>query len=202
MLWLIRGGWTFLDCILHVASFPSDWTKIHTIVQKWQNYTTKKSHDSVLIGSSYPANLGLYGTKDLPELDIVVNFGLVPESPSGFYTAANFKTIITDYIKKLSKDNWPSWALTCWVNGRVGSNVDSKLARSLEALLLMLPGTPIVFYGDEIGMQNVNNAGNAAVDINKAPMQWENSTNGGWYIYRAELQTVPDFQCSTVKPYI
>ena len=72
----------------------------------------------------------------------------------------------------------------------------------MEALLLMLPGTPIVFYGDEIGMQNVNNAGNAAVDINKAPMQWENSTNGGWYIYRAELQTVPDFQCSTVKPYI
>ena len=155
-----------------------DWRRIHEIVQKWHNYTTKKSPNSILIGSSHPANLKLYGTKEHPELNIVVNFELVGEN-SAFYTAANFKDIITNYIEKLSEGNWPSWALTSWVHGRVGSNVDGKFARSLEALLLMLPGTPIVFYGDEIGMQNVNVTGNPAED-NKAPMQWEDSKNAGF----------------------
>ena len=129
------------------------------------------------MGSSHPANLTLYGTKERPELNIVVNFELVGEN-SAFYTAANFKNVITKYINKL-KGNWPSWALTSWVHGRVGSNVNGKLVRSLEALLLMLPGTPIVFYGDEIGMQNVNVTEDPAKD-NKAPMQWENSKNAGW----------------------
>ena len=136
-----------------------------------------------MIGSSHPANLDLYGTNNKTGLDIVLNFELVYDSHDGmasdFYTAANFKTIINDYIGKLSKDNWPSWALTSWVHGRVGSNVDSKLARSLQALLLTLPGTPIVFYGDEIGMLNVNNTGNSPEDVNKAPMQWNTETSGG-----------------------
>ena len=168
----------FMISYIH-APFFSDWNKIHAIVQKWQNYTRKSNPDSILIGSSHPANLDLYGTTDRPELDIVVNFNLV-SSGSNFYTAAEFNKIITDYIKQLSKDNWPSWALTSWVHGRVGSNVDGKLAKSLEALLLTLPGTPIVFYGDEIGMMNVNNTGNTAEDINKAPMHWDSSKNAGW----------------------
>lgn len=157
---------------------PRDWDKILTVVQKWQNYTTKKNPDSILIGSSHPAGLSLYGTKDMPGLDIVVNFRLVYNgTTSEFYTAANFKDIITKYINSLSEGNWPSWALTSWLHGRVASNVNSKLAESLEALLLMLPGTPIVFYGDEIGMKNVNNTGNLPDDINKAPMQWSTGTS-------------------------
>ena len=162
-----------------------DWTKIHTIVEKWQNYTTKKNSNSILIGSSHPANLALYGTKARPQLDIVVNFNLVYDTHAGskdtFYTAANFKKIITEYVQKLSTGNWPSWALTSWVHGRVGSNVDAKLAKSLQALLVMLPGTPIVFYGDEIGMENVNNTDNDDEEINRAPMQWNNSKHAGRY---------------------
>ena len=162
-----------------------DWNKIHTIVQKWQNYTTKKNPNSILIGSSHPANLKLYGTKEHPELNIVVNFKLVGENSFfAFYTAENFKKVITEYINNLSEGNWPSWALTSWVHSRVGSNVDGKLARSLEALLLTLPGTPIVFYGDEIGMRNVNVTDNPAVD-NKAPMQWNSSKNAGFTTKRS-----------------
>ena len=166
--------------------FLLDWGKIHMIVEKWQNYTTKINQNSILIGSSQPANLELYGTEELPELDVVLNFNLVYDSHAGnrtadFYSAENFKDIITQYIEKLSEGNWPSWALTSWVHGRVGSNIDAKLARSLQALLVTLPGTPIAFYGDEFGMKNVNNSG-PAVDMNKAPMQWDDLKNGGWYL--------------------
>jgi glycosidase len=130
-----------------------------------------------LVGSSHPANLDLYGTKEHPEFDIVVNFELVLDNRAS-YTAANFKKIITEYLDKLNTGNWPSWALTSWVHPRVGSNVDAKLARSLEALLLMLPGTPIVFYGDEIGMLDVNTTGRPVID-NKAPMQWDSTKMAG-----------------------
>ena len=161
------------------ASFLSDWSKIHTIVEKWQNYTKKINQNSVLIGSSTSANQDLYGKKDRPELDVVLNFDLVGNMPD-FYTAANFKAIIFQYIKKLSEGNWPSWALTSWDSSRIGSNVDAKLAKSLQALLVTLPGTPVAFYGDEFGMMDVNNS-DPAVDMNKAPMQWDNSNQGGWY---------------------
>lgn len=126
------------------------------------------------MGSTHPANLSSYGMKKNPELDIIVKY-LVPHD--GNYTAEKFKDLI---MEKLSENNWPSWALTSWVHERVGSKVSSKLACSLGALLLTIPGTPIVFYGDEIGMQNVNNSGNA-------PMQWDNSKNAGWYIYNVEF---------------
>ena len=138
----------------------------------------------MLIGSSSNANQDLYGRKDHPELDVVLNFNLVYDSSGGstsdFYTAAKFKDIISQYIKKLSEGNWPSWALTSWDSSRIGSNVDAKLAKSLQALLVTLPGTPVAFYGDEFGMMDVNNS-DPAVYMNKAPMQWDNSNQGGWY---------------------
>ncbi|MFL6056971.1 MAG: alpha-amylase family protein [Actinoallomurus sp.] len=55
---------------------------------------------------------------------------------------------------------------------------DPRRIRLVLALTLALPGTPIILYGDEIGMgEDLSLHGRLAV---RTPMQWSNHPNGGF----------------------
>jgi maltose alpha-D-glucosyltransferase/alpha-amylase len=57
------------------------------------------------------------------------------------------------------------------------------------ALLLSLPGSPVLYYGDEIGMgDNLMLPGPAAV---RTPMQWTSERAGGFSVAEQEQLTVP-----------
>ncbi len=55
---------------------------------------------------------------------------------------------------------------------------DRRQAELLHALLLSLPGTPILYYGDEIGMGDNIYLGDR--DGVRTPMQWNPDRNGGF----------------------
>ena len=55
---------------------------------------------------------------------------------------------------------------------------DRRQAELLHALLLSLPGTPILYYGDEIGMGDNIYLGDR--DGVRTPMQWSPDRNGGF----------------------
>jgi trehalose synthase len=55
---------------------------------------------------------------------------------------------------------------------------DPRRIRMVYSLLFSLPGTPVLFYGEEIGMgENLNEHGRMAV---RTPMQWNAGRNGGF----------------------
>lgn len=55
---------------------------------------------------------------------------------------------------------------------------DPRRIRMVYSLLFSLPGTPVIFYGEEIGMgENLDLEGRMAV---RTPMQWTAGTNGGF----------------------
>jgi glycosidase len=55
---------------------------------------------------------------------------------------------------------------------------DPRRIRMAYSLLFTLPGTPVLFYGEEIGMgENIEAAGRSAV---RTPMQWTADRNGGF----------------------
>ncbi|MDQ0644192.1 alpha-amylase family protein [Microbacterium murale] len=55
---------------------------------------------------------------------------------------------------------------------------DPRRIRMAYSLLFTLPGTPVLFYGEEIGMgENVEVSGREAV---RTPMQWSADRNGGF----------------------
>lgn len=55
---------------------------------------------------------------------------------------------------------------------------DPRRIRMAYSLLFSLPGTPVLFYGEEIGMgENPDLAGRLSV---RTPMQWSDSRNGGF----------------------
>ncbi|HEX2074343.1 MAG TPA: alpha-amylase family protein [Geodermatophilus sp.] len=55
---------------------------------------------------------------------------------------------------------------------------DPRRIRMVYSLLFSLPGTPVLFYGEEIGMgENLDAEGRLAV---RTPMQWSAEANGGF----------------------
>jgi trehalose synthase len=55
---------------------------------------------------------------------------------------------------------------------------DQRRIRFVYSLLFSMPGTPVLFYGEEIGMgENLEREGRMAV---RTPMQWNGGRNGGF----------------------
>ncbi len=55
---------------------------------------------------------------------------------------------------------------------------DPDRLRMVYSLMFSLPGTPVLFYGEELGMgEDLRQKGRAAV---RTPMQWNNEKNGGF----------------------
>lgn len=66
---------------------------------------------------------------------------------------------------------------------------DPRRVRMVYALLFALPGTPTLFYGEEIGMgENLDVPGRLAV---RTPMQWTSGRNGGFSSARPSRLAAP-----------
>ena len=66
---------------------------------------------------------------------------------------------------------------------------DPRHVRMVYSLLFSLPGTPVLFYGEEIGMgENLAQSGRLAV---RTPMQWNAAANGGFSKARARRLVAP-----------
>jgi len=69
---------------------------------------------------------------------------------------------------------------------------DRRRIELMNGMLLSLPGTPIIYYGDEIGMGDNTNLG----DRNgvRTPMQWNGGWNGGFSAADPESLYAPPIQ--------
>jgi maltose alpha-D-glucosyltransferase/alpha-amylase len=66
---------------------------------------------------------------------------------------------------------------------------DRRSIELMNGMLMSLPGTPIIYYGDEIGMgDNINLGDRNGV---RTPMQWNGETNAGFSAARSERLYAP-----------
>jgi alpha-glucosidase len=110
------------------------------------------------------------------------------------WSARSIERIVEDYEKALPKGAWPNWVLGNHDRPRVASRVGPEQARVAAMLLLTLRGTPTLYYGDEIGMQQVaiapedvrdpfeKNVPGIGVgrDGCRTPMQWDATRHAGF----------------------
>ena len=105
---------------------------------------------------------------------------------------------------------WPCYVLSnhdnprhAWRYGRgITDGERDARAKVAAALLLTLRGTPFIYYGEEIGMQDVPIAREQAWDLAfdrgtrdaaRTPMCWDDSRNAGFSSGRPWLPVGPDF---------
>ena len=71
------------------------------------------------------------------------------------WNARGIAAFVDRYLAVLPPGAWPNWVLGNHDTPRVASRLGPAQARVAAMLLLTLPGTPVLYYGDEIGMTDV-----------------------------------------------
>jgi alpha-glucosidase len=134
-----------------------------------------------------------YGRGD--ELHLAFNF------PPLFapWKAAAWREQIERTMRELDpRDAWPTWALSNHDNKRHRTRYGSEArARAAAVLLLGLRGTPFLYAGEELGLEDAVVPRARAVDPGgrdgcRAPIPWEDGATHGWVTREAWLPWPPD----------
>ncbi|XP_040080662.1 neutral and basic amino acid transport protein rBAT [Oryx dammah] len=133
-------------------------------------------------GESITETMVYYGLPFIQEADFPFNSYLSKlDKPSG----NSVSEVITSWLENMPEGKWPNWMTGGPDNVRLTSRLGEKYVNVMNMLVFTLPGTPITYYGEEIGMRNILAANlNETYDIgtlfSKSPMQWDNSSNAGF----------------------
>ncbi len=139
--------------------------------------------DTVLIGEvgvRHPERrLAYHGTDD--EFQLIFDFGFLdcPWSATAFRAAGDRLAAVPDPAR------WPTHVLSSHDISRHATRLGPAHARAAAVLLLTLPGTAFVYYGEEIGMTDVAVPPELAADPDgrdpeRTPMQWDASPGAGF----------------------
>lgn len=126
----------------------------------------------------------------------------IPENTQWCTFLRNHDELTLEMVTE-SERNWlwknyapdPRMRLNLGIRRRLAPLLDNHFGKIVLAnsLLFTLPGSPIVYYGDEIGMGD--NVGLKDRDGVRTPMQWDKSKNGGFSsaeaLYAPVIDTEP-----------
>jgi alpha-glucosidase len=171
--------------------YNSDRPEVHDLVAQMRAVVDEFPL-RVLIGEIYlpvPQLMTYYGS-GLKGADLPFNFHLLQCA----WTADAVKQVISEYYSALPHGAWPNWVLGNHDQPRIASRIGAQQARVAAMLLLTLPGTVTLYYGEEIGMTNVpippeevqdpaekNEPGlGQGRDPERTPMPWDGSAAAGF----------------------
>ena len=194
---------------LYTANRP----ETHEIVAEMRTLLDGYSGDRLLIGEIYlPIDeLVTYygagvpqGTETAPQdltnaaitgprlkgAQLPFNFHLIQTA----WKADSIACLVRDYEAALPPGAWPNWVLGNHDQMRLASRIGPEQARVAAMLLLTLRGTPTLYYGDELGMQDgvipldqvhdpaeKNQPGiGMGRDPERTPMLWDASASAGF----------------------
>lgn len=160
--------------------------------------------ERVLIGEIYlpVERLVAYYGAALDGAHLPFNFALL-ETP---WDAREIEALVARYEAALPEGGWPNWVLGNHDRPRILKRVGPDQARVAAMLLLTLRGTPTLYYGDEIGMaqvdvpperiqdpyeKNVPGLGLGRDGV-RTPMQWDGSVFAGFSDVEPWLPLAPD----------
>lgn len=193
-----------------LATYNTDRPEVHDIIGRMRAVLDEYG-EKMMVGEIY-----------LPIERLMTYYGA---QGSGVHLPFNFQLIelpwharvvadaIDSYEAALPPFGWPNWVLGNHDNTRIASRVGIAQARVAAMLLLTLRGTPTMYYGDELGMQNVpippdrvqdpfekNVPGlGHGRDPERTPMQWSPTTNAGFTSGEPWLPIASDYESRNVE---
>ena len=131
--------------------YNSNRPEVHEVVAEMRALIDSYS-GRVLIGEIYLPikDLMAYYGQSLNGANLPFNF-LLLQCP---WNAQAVAQVISEYMTTLPQGAWPNWVLGNHDNARIATRVGLSQATIAAMLLLTLPGTLTIYYGDEIGMTN------------------------------------------------
>jgi alpha-glucosidase len=190
-----------------IPEYTTDHPNLPEIIREMRVVTDE--HDGrLLIGEAYLPVARLvtyYGAGQ--GLHMPFNFQLVTMP----WDAGLIGEVVTTYEGHLPENAWPNWVLGNHDQKRVATRVGDAQARVAAMLLLTLRGTPTIYYGDELGMHDVDIPPERRVDPawhdgsgygrdpGRTPMQWSAGEGAGFTTGRPWLPIAADAATRNVE---
>ena len=190
--------------------YSEDRPEMLEILREMRTLADSYEGDRVLIGEVFlplERMLSYYGP-DLDGVHLPFNFGLILLAK---WEASAVRRLIEDYEAALPEGAWPNWVLGNHDGPRIADRVGEGRARLVQMLLLTLRGTPTLYYGDEIGMRDVEippelvrdpqeiGSPGYGRDPVRTPMQWDASPNAGFTTGTPWLPAADDYTATNVE---
>lgn len=131
----------------------ADQPEVHEVIREMRAVFDEYD-DRVMIGEIYlpVEKLVQYYGEEMSGAHLPFNFQLILAP----WDARHIEQLIEEYEAALPNGGWPNWVLGNHDQHRIASRVGPEQARVAAMLLLTLRGTPTLYYGDEIGMHDVD----------------------------------------------
>jgi alpha-glucosidase len=184
-----RPGMGEMHKVLQLNS--TDQPEVHELCAEMRKLADSHG-DRLLVGEIYLPieKLVTYYGSDLSGVHLPFNFQLV-DAP---WNARGLGEMIARYEAALPPGGWPNWVLGNHDRPRVAARVGEAQTRVAAMLLLTLRGTPTIYYGDEIGVGDVEIPADRVQDPRelrepgiglgrdpvRTPMAWDGSPQAGF----------------------
>ncbi|MEW1724508.1 alpha-amylase family glycosyl hydrolase [Streptomyces sp. NPDC093109] len=177
----------------HVHNFNQP--EVHDVYRDWRRRAEERPEPPLLLGETWVARVDelapYYGDNDQLQLGFNFPFIFAP------FEAPALARVVADSLASFPAGSCPVWAgsnhdlprlATRWAGG------DSRKTRLAQTILATLPGTFVLYYGDELGMTDSDipphqqrdpltaggKNGQWPRDNARAPMRWDRTANGGF----------------------
>jgi alpha-glucosidase len=184
--------------------YSCDTAEVHGVIAGMRR-VAEEFPDRLLIGEAYLPfdRLAAYYGREGGGVHLPFNFALI-QAP---WTARALDDLIARYEASLPEGAWPNWVLSNHDRPRIAGRVGPDQARVAAMLLLTLRGTPTLYYGDEIGMAQVEVPPERVMDPwekrvpglglgrdgARTPMQWDSGPFAGFSTVEPWLPLADDF---------
>ncbi|MFO1062609.1 MAG: alpha-amylase family glycosyl hydrolase [Pirellulales bacterium] len=193
-----------------LATYTTDRPEVHDIIERMRELLDEYPQ-RMMVGEIYlPIErlMTYYGAHG-SGVHLPFNFQLI-NIP---WHARTIASVIDQYEAALPEHGWPNWVLGNHDQPRLASRIGAEQARIGGMMLLTLRGTPTMYYGDEIGMQNVtvpperiqdpverNMPGiGMGRDPERSPMQWDSQEFAGFSTVEPWLPQADDARLHNVQ---
>jgi alpha-glucosidase len=180
-----------------VSTYNANRDDVHDVLRRWRRVVDEYEPERILLGETWVMEVDrlarFYGSGD-DELHLAFNFPftfseLEPEALRGVVEATE---------AALPERAWPVWMLSNHDIVRFPTRVaggDERKARAALFLLLALRGTPVLYYGDELGMPQAEipperERDMAGRDGARTPLPWNGTWNDPWLPLATDVAAV------------
>jgi alpha-glucosidase len=180
-----------------VSTYNANRDDVHELFRAWRHLVDGYSPERILLGETWVMELErlarFYGNGG-DELHLAFNFpfALSPLAPEAL------RTVVETTEAVLPDRAWPVWMLSNHDLVRFPTRMcggDERKARAALILLLTLRGTPVLYYGDELGMPQARVPRERVRDIAgrdgaRTPMPWDGDWKDPWLPLAADVRCV------------
>jgi len=190
-------------------TYSEDQDEVHDLIRQIRQ-TLDEHPDTCGIGELWGdlSRWVKYYGENGDELQLPFNFRLMGQP----WTAEAMRRSVDDLEAALPPFGWPNYVLGNHDQIRLATRFGGQpQARVAAMLLLTLRGTPTVYYGDELGLENgvippekiqdpqgINLGAHRTRDVSRTPMQWENIAQAGFSSAEPWLPVSADYTSRNV----